>query len=433
VFFRIENCSVFNSGAWPDAGIRLLNVNNSKLIGNNCTSNTRGIRLDDCINNTILGNIASNNSYGIYLGNSYNNTVAGNNASNNSYGVSLVFADNNTVSDNTANDNNWEGIELYDCNNNIISGNTANNNYWNGIGLTYGDNNTISGNNASNNSVGVYFYGSFDNRVSGNIMNGCGLSVSGRFKEYSSLDVDGTNLVNGKPLYYYIDEVKLGPNNFTDAGQVILVNCSDSLISNLNISHTSSAISLFYCNKNTVSGNVISNNNGNGILLSWSHNNTISENIANYNAYGIYFDSNFEQYTGSCVNNTVTRNIANNNNRDGIYISWSYFNTISENTANNNNKNGIYLTVSSNNTVLGNTANYNHRGIGLYNSNYNIITGNNLIGNEECIVEENGQGNTFENNYCDVGVGVISGYHLFYLFALFLFSLIILSRKVKKS
>jgi hypothetical protein len=46
VFFKIENCTVYNSGGnWDDAGILLRNTKNGQLIRNNCSSNYYGINL----------------------------------------------------------------------------------------------------------------------------------------------------------------------------------------------------------------------------------------------------------------------------------------------------------------------------------------------------------------------------------------------------
>ncbi|MDX1799156.1 MAG: hypothetical protein R3255_10945, partial [Candidatus Lokiarchaeia archaeon] len=72
VYFKIENCTLYNAGWGSDAGIRLLNVNNSLLIGNDCSSSYLGIDLSNgSYNNTIAGN------------GSYNNTIAGNIVHNN--------------------------------------------------------------------------------------------------------------------------------------------------------------------------------------------------------------------------------------------------------------------------------------------------------------------------------------------------------------
>jgi len=58
VYFKIENCTVYNSvitgGNWDDAGILLRNTKNGQLIRNNCSSNYYGINLGNS-NNRIFG------------------------------------------------------------------------------------------------------------------------------------------------------------------------------------------------------------------------------------------------------------------------------------------------------------------------------------------------------------------------------------------
>ncbi|MFX0011778.1 MAG: right-handed parallel beta-helix repeat-containing protein, partial [Candidatus Hermodarchaeota archaeon] len=164
VYFRIENCTLYNSG-YNSAGILLLNANNSQLFNNNCSSNYHyGLHLRDCNYNNITGNTV----YGGY------------------YGISLI-----------------------NSNNNVISGNNLNV-LWYGISL-----------------------GGVNNKVSENSMNKCGFIP--HYEGYPivelyrllSNEIDATNLVNGKLLYYYTNELNLGSPDFTNAGQVILVNCSN--------------------------------------------------------------------------------------------------------------------------------------------------------------------------------------------------------------
>jgi len=174
VYFKIENCTVYNSGVTIDAGIRLINVSNSQLINNNCSSNRRGIFLYSSDNNTISGNTANSNpDYGIILHLSHNNTVSGNSAFYNEfYGISINRGNNNTISGNTANNSMDHGIFLFNADDNTVSGNLLNfnNNY--GIILDNSDNNAISGNTANNNEeTGIYLTISEYNTVSGNNAN----------------------------------------------------------------------------------------------------------------------------------------------------------------------------------------------------------------------------------------------------------------------
>ena len=357
VYFRIENCTLFNSGeGYSEAGIKLDNVNNGQILNNNCSNN------------------------------------------------------------------NNKGIRLWNCNNSIISGNTVNKNVFYGIALYGSHNNTISGNTISNTLIGIILEGQLggsNNVVSGNLMNECGLKIHGNLETLLSHEIDTTNLLNGKPLYYYTNEVNLRSNDFPNAGQLILINCSDSLISNLNVSYTTIAISLHYCNNIIISGNTLNNNTYYGIKLASSDSNYISGNTANTNNMaGIFLvDSNNNDVSGNtvnnnyyfggiylinCNNNTVSENTANNSKRfHGMCIENSNNNIISGNIVNNNNWSGILLYISNYNIISGNTANYNKEcGVVLYTSSYNTISGNSLIGNDECIVELHCQENMIQDNDC---------------------------------
>jgi parallel beta-helix repeat protein len=116
---------------------------------------------------------------------------------------------------------------------------------------------------------------SSNNTLSGNLMNYCGIFLEGSLVEMASHSIDNTNLVNNKPVYYYTNQIGLGASSFTDAGQIILIDCNNSIISGLNLSNGTTGIHLGYSNNNTLSGNII-NNNAYGILLdSNSKNNKI--------------------------------------------------------------------------------------------------------------------------------------------------------------
>ena len=175
VYFRIENCTLSNSGSsYPNAGIRLDNVANGRLIDNNCSSNNNGIYFDSC----------------------YDNTISGNNVSNNrNFGIDLRYSsDYNRITGNTVNENNGDGIRLYECNDNIVKNNTINYNnrgvyiYYSdditvtgnqinhndeyGIYLSSNEHNTISGNNINHNDGhGIYFYQADNNNITGNVIN----------------------------------------------------------------------------------------------------------------------------------------------------------------------------------------------------------------------------------------------------------------------
>ncbi len=290
MYFRIENCTLYNSGSYTgDAGISLYNVSYGLLISNNCSSNY----------------------YGIYLELSDNNTISGNNANNNIYG----------------------GIDFWDSDNNTLSENNVNNNYI-GIDLWYSDNNILSGNTIHNSSyIGIQLMASTNSVLLGNVMNLMGIQIGGSQEDMATQTIDKTNLANDKPIYYYADKVGLRPSNFTNAGQIILVNCNDSIISGVSLTFVYAGITFWYCDNNTISENTI-NNNYIGINLGWSNNTKISGNTVNNNDYGIGL--------GYSKNNVLSGNTVNKNML-GIYLGLSDNNTISGNLIRDNTQHGILI------------------------------------------------------------------------------------------
>ena len=75
-YFKIENCTIINSGSeLVDAGILLINVNNAEISGNTILNNYMGIDLKNSHNNIIHNNYLDDNSLDIRFMSS-NNTVA---------------------------------------------------------------------------------------------------------------------------------------------------------------------------------------------------------------------------------------------------------------------------------------------------------------------------------------------------------------------
>jgi len=83
------------------------------------------------------------------------------------------------------------------------------------------------------------------------------------------------------------------------------------------------------------------------------------------------------------ISNTITGNIISSNQGDGIYLNFSNNNIITGNTIVNNEKDGIRLRGSDNNIITSNTIQDHHWnfGIGFYYSNSNTIIDNNIRNN----------------------------------------------------
>jgi parallel beta-helix repeat protein len=155
-------------------------------------------------------------------------------------------------------------------------------------------------------------------------------------------------------------------------------------------------------NNNTLTGNNVSNNNEEGIILSSSSNNIITGNNVSSNGVFPLSSNGVGIYLYSSSNNTITGNNVNSNgvcflscNGAGIALTLSSNNTITGNNACNNKDSGISLWYSSNNTITGNNAcNNNGNGFWIwFFSNNNTITGNNVNNNSI-----NGIGLSFSSN-----------------------------------
>ncbi|NQE53040.1 Cell surface glycoprotein [ANME-1 cluster archaeon GoMg3.2] len=362
----LEGFTVANSGRWSqyDAGINV-NSNNNNIRSNNVSNNSgSGISLSfSSNNNTITGNNASNNRKGIYLSSSCSNTITSNTARNNFVGIYLKESCNNNITGNNVS-NNDDGIDLFFSSNNNVAGNNVRSNEW-GIAVFCSSNNTITGNNVSSNRVGIGLTDSSNNNtLTSNTFVNDSLFV---MDSYHNTVED--NRVNGKPLVYLEDASDYRVN---DAGQVILVNCNNITVENLDLSNTSVGVEVLETENCIISKNTVSR-----IFLNYSHNNTITGNNVSSNNY--YDDGIFLGYSS---NNTITGNSVCNNYR-GIHLVVSCNNNIMSNNVSNNNWGGIVLFFSSNkNTITGNNVSNNYGGICLgSSSNNNTITGNTVSNN----------------------------------------------------
>ena len=279
-----------------------------------------------------------------------------------------------------------------ECN---ISNNKISNNVF-GIFLGFSNNNDITSNNLSSNRLGLVLTVSSNNNILNNALVEGGLVVLDSYENV----VEG-NVVNGKPLVYLEGASDVA---IVDAGQVILVNCNNITIKDLDLSYTGVGIELWQTNGSRIINNEVLGNGaevdiGAGIVLELSDNNVLAENIVSDYYIGIvlYGSSNnaitnnnasgntegiYLYYTLSS-NNTLADNEVSNNNYCGIEIEGGINNTISSNSVLNNNA-GIFLNWANNNKVMGNFVSGNKYGIELYsNSGENLIYLNNFIGNEE--------------------------------------------------
>jgi parallel beta-helix repeat protein len=336
---------------------------------------------------------------------------------NNIYGE-IVVERNNIVVDGTGytvqGTGNGTGIYLLGRNNVTVK-NTEIRAFDRGIRLEDSSNNTISTNNVTNNEFGIVFYDSSsentlrhnhasDNRYNLGIFTA---SVSGYIQ-----DIDDSNTVNGKPVYYWADRQDMAVP--LDAGYVVLVNCTCITVENLNLTNNMQGVALAFTTNSTITKNNITNN-FDGIRLDYSSNNNVisGNNITANTCYGIRFfydpsknamsmnkvvnNEYGSQMVGPPCNGTICGNNITSNG-SGIRLDYSSNNTISANNVANNPEEGIGLYGSSSgNTVSGNNIANNDYGIWFYDSYGNWIYHNNFIGNTPQVYP------SFELNSWDAG------------------------------
>jgi parallel beta-helix repeat protein len=401
----VFNCSIYLSAT----GVTVDHSSYNNIYGNNITRNDIGIDassgMDYTTHNLIHDNmLASNNDYGISLGGSYNSAYW-NNITDNEIGISVGGHSHNIYGNNVTRNTrqNGEGIVIVSYGNSNVSGNyVAENRY--GIFLrpsTIYEPNILKGNVIANNTHLNFGITNYNTELA---------------KYYD--DVDSSNTVNGKPVYYWTDrEDDMIP---LDAGFVVLVNCVNVTVQNLTLENNLEGILLAYSHNCTISSNNITDNgdpvfNGGGIVLYRSSNNRIGKNSLTTNHYvGIILDT----YSS---NNSLSENNFTKNDL-GVWFFWSNLNNFSMNNMENNLK-GVLLDYSTNNTINNNdiigpsdygikisaqfnniSANniaYHKRGIELTWDN-NVIVGNNIMENYETGVVLTGKNNLFfHNNFID--------------------------------
>ena len=204
--------------------------------------------------------------------------------------------------------NGGHGIQLFSGKRNIVTDCVS---YGNGFGLSISESsqNFLRRNIIFNNSHNLLVHGSW-----------C--------IDHFIQDIDPSNLVDGKPVYYLVNEenLSINPVTFPNVGYLAVVNSNNVQIANLSLSR-----------------------NGNGLLIAFSPN-TLIENVeATHNFYAISL---------MCSPGTMVK-----------HCNFSY------------NFCGIFLCYSDHVNIQENNISHNEEGIVLMCSNYGAVYHNNFIEN----------------------------------------------------
>jgi len=323
-----------------------------------------------------------------------------------------VEANRTRISENNCSKNAGYGIYLNSVRYNIIENNTFKDNYGWDIYLYDSHHNTMANNTLfyQRDGSGILSQWSSYNTFRNNAMWSVGLLFDSEFRDspleyWNTHDIDTSNTVNGKPLYYYRNQTS--GTVPAGAGQVILANCSNMVVedqdcgptiasilagysSQLDINNNSCngkryGIFLFNSDNCSIADNDCQYNIMFGIVILKSVHNTVTNNICLYNGQGIKLE-------GECEHNVITNNNCSFNNNVGIYLAGYYldnhYNYIANNSCYKNTGLGIYIRGQGSSptlgcTVVNNTCTGNgYSGIGLKYTSNSVLTDNVLSGNE---------------------------------------------------
>ena len=339
------------------------------------------------------------NGQGVLFAYTHNSTIKNVEVSSNVFGISLIFSVGNIVSNNTIASNVYGiladargrgGISIVSFVGNEIISNTITNSSYCGIALWSSSHNILKRNNMTGNrySLDVQGYG-----VLGFIQN-----------------IDTSNTVDGKPVYYLVNQSNLiiSPQAFPEIGYLGIVNSTNITIKDLVITKSVDGILLAYTRESVIEG-VNALNCSRGISLAYSQSNTINNNTMTDNEIGIHLETS--------SNNMIINNMASNNERIGIQLHESDGNNIIGNTISKNQFSGIELWSSSNNVIFCNNfinntkqvqsysststwdkgypsgGNYwsDYAGVDFYSGPYQNVTGGDGIGDKPYVIDEDKQ------------------------------------------
>jgi parallel beta-helix repeat protein len=266
-----------------------------------------------------------------------------------------------------------EGLQIIASNGSHVLNNDFTHNGGSAIWLDWSTENNISGNFVTANNAGVIITASSvimkNNSISGNNYN---FGVDGGQLSHFIIDVDTSNTVNNKPIYYWVNKQDMEVP--FDAGYVAVINSTSITVKNLTLTNNYEGILSCFTSNLTIQ-NVSLFYDNYGIVLFKSSNNNITSCNTETGYYGISLQD-------SSNNSIAISRIVNN--RYGINLVRSSDNQIYHNNFLNNIKQADTDAESINAWDDGypNGGNYwsDYKGVDLNSGPYQNITGSDEIG-----------------------------------------------------
>jgi len=375
---------------------------NPYIIENYNISNStgKGISIEYTTKHFVIRNCyLEDNEIGIYIKNTaisttkiYNNTCIANSLYNIRVASSSKIALQDNICNSSKGGSNGFGISVDGSYNSTIENNICYNNRY-GLYIR-----SMGYSNITNNKIGFsertsLLFRSTSLRFIQNAFEHDGIRIADTSMNYFDKYHFENNTVNGKELGFFKSEDGIVINE-SIYGQLILLNCTNSIINKLNLSNSYTGLNMHFCNNITLADNILSNN-----LVAIYSDYTTSLNVQN----------NQFSFNGLCINirsNSFT-SIENNtaiNSTNGFSIAESPNTKVNRNFLYNISETGINMRESGNSEIYNNTCRdcrwsiqlSNTHGIGATDNAevYNNI----LIGGTNGIKVNQGSNNQIYNN-----------------------------------
>jgi parallel beta-helix repeat protein len=312
------------------------------------------------MNCTVYGNI--NNGIDCTFYNTYVNVINCAIYNNNNHGFySSGYSDFGTIINSNINNSANSGIYISSSKQFIITNCSSYNNTEYGMYIS-SNQNQITNCTSYNNTYGIALLSANKNKLRNNTINNnvYNFGVDGTVPNAFDQDIDPSNTINGKPIYYLKSQSNLELNETHNFGFLGLFSCTNITAKNSDVN----GIVMASTTGSTLSNIVAHHSIGNGIRLFSSSNNT----IANCDAYNNVLDG--ISLREGCTNNDIMGcNLYNNglgNGGYGIMLFGSSHNDITACTLYNNLLSGVHIYQSSNNNNITNCDIYNNGWYGIY-------------------------------------------------------------------
>lgn len=259
--------------------------------------------LVNCTNIRVADLNLTRNYYGILLVNTTGSTLTRNYIKSNFYGINQWHSPNNTLIGNIVSEN-WQGIRIHYSDNNMVGFNELESNI-EGLTLSHSHNSTVRFNKMIDNDRNLRL-----------------LADPSSLREFMH-SIEKSNIINDKPVYYLVNQNNQILDSNTTIGYLGVVNSTNILVQNLSLSNNEQGILFAFTKDSTLEESEFFKNTV-GISLQSCDNIRLIDNKMISNTDGIILS--YSEF------NTLTTNIISNNDRSGIQLTASSNNTINGNS-----------------------------------------------------------------------------------------------------